>query len=299
MTIGVATPTFNGVVVEEGAGVLEACCDCGCGASGAEVDGVTGCVGAGVCSVAEVAIGVATPAFDGVVVEDRAGVSGAGGDCFGGASGAEVDGVTWCFGVGVCFVAELTVNVVSPAFDGVVVEEGAGVNRSGADGGSGASGAEVDGVTWFVGVDVCSVAELTIGVATPAFDGVVVEEGAGVNRSGADGGSGASGAEVDGVTWFVGVDVCSVAELTIGVATPAFDGVVIEDRAGVNRSGGDCFGGASGAEVDGCAWCVGVGVCSVAEFTIVVETPAFDGVVVKDCARVGSPNSQTNGFACD
>ena len=120
-----------------------------------------------------------------------------------------------------------------------------------------------------------------------------------MSGAGGDCFGGASGAEVDGVTWCVGVDVCFVAELTIGVATPAFDGVVVEDCACVTESGGDCFGGASGAEVDGCAWCVGVGVCSVAEFTIVVETPAFDGVVVKDCARVGSPNSQTNGFACD
>ena len=30
-------------------------------------------------------------------------------------------------------------------------------------------------------------------------------------------------------------------------------------------AGGDCGGGAVGAEVDGCAWCVGVGVVAVAE----------------------------------
>ena len=64
-------------------------------------------------------------------------------------------------------------------------------------------------------------------------------------------------------------------------------------------SGGDCFGGASGAEVDGCAWCVGVGVVSVAELTVSVVSPAFDGSQLENCARVGSARSQTNGFACN
>ena len=106
-------------------------------------------------------------------------------------------------------------------------------------------------LTRFVGVDAVAVAKLSVVVETPAGDSSVVEESARVVSLSADGGSGASGAEVDGVTGCVGAGVCSVAEVAIGVATPAFDGVVIEDRAGVNRSGGDCFGGASGAEVDG------------------------------------------------
>ena len=110
---------------------------------------------------------------------------------------------------------------------------------------------------------------------------------------------GAVGAEVDGCAWCVGVGVCTVAELTIGVATPTFDGVVVEDCAGVTVSGGDCCGGAVGAEVDGCAWCVGAGVCSVAELTGKIPSPTFEGSQLEDCARVGSARSQTNGFACD
>ena len=76
---------------------------------------------------------------------------------------------------------------------------------------------------------------------------------------------GAVGAEVDGCAWCVGVVVGFVAELAESVVSPAFDGVVVEDCACVNRSDGDCFGGAVGAEVDGCAWCVGVGVGFVAK----------------------------------
>ena len=85
---------------------------------------------------------------------------------------------------------------------------------------------------------------------------------------------GAVGAEVDGCTWCVGVGVCSVAELTIGVESPACDCAIVEDCAFVTESGGDCFGGAVGAEVDGCAWCVGVGASS--ELTGKIPSPAFD-----------------------
>ena len=93
----------------------------------------------------------------------------AGGDCGGGASGAEVDGVAWCVGAGVCSVAELSVSVISPAFDGAVVEECACINRTGGDCGGGASGAEVDGVARCVGVGGCSITELPPRVITPAF----------------------------------------------------------------------------------------------------------------------------------
>ena len=40
---------------------------------------------------------------------------GSGGNCFGGAVGAEVDGCAWFVGVGVGFVAELAEKVISPA----------------------------------------------------------------------------------------------------------------------------------------------------------------------------------------
>ena len=99
--------------------------DCFSGASGAEVDGATGCGGGGVCSVAELTRKVEAPTCSGSVVEDCACVVGPGCDCFSGSSGAEVDGVAGCVGVGVCSVAELTIFIVAPAFDGAVVEDDA------------------------------------------------------------------------------------------------------------------------------------------------------------------------------
>ena len=78
----------------------------------------------------------------------------------------------------------------------------------------------------------------------------------------------ASGAEVDGVTWCVGVGGCSVAELTKLVGTPAGDLAVVEYCARVVVASGDFDCGAAGAEVDGVTWCVDAGGCSVAELTV-------------------------------
>ena len=102
-------------------------------------------------------------------------------------------------------------------------------------------------------------------IVSPAGDGAVVEDGAGVVAIGGDCGGGAAGAEVDGCAWCFGVGVCPVAKLTRIVITPALYGAVVEECAGVVIAGGDCSCGAAGAEVDGCAWCVGVGVVAVAE----------------------------------
>ena len=44
---------------------------------------------------------------------------------------------------------------------------------------------------------------------------------------------------------------------------------------------GDGGGGASVAEVDGCAWCVGVGGVVVAELTKIVSPPASDLTIVE------------------
>ena len=170
---------------------------------------------------------------------------------------------------------------------------------AGGDFNCGAVGAKVDGKTGCVVTAVGFVAELTIEVESPTFDSAIVEDCACVMGSGGDFNCGASGAEVDGCAWCVGVCICSVTELTIEVATPTFDGVVVEDCARVTESGGDFNCGASGAEVDGCAWCVGAGVGSVAELTVKIPSPTFEGSQLEDCARVGSARSQTNGFACN
>ena len=115
MPVFVVSPAADGSVVEEGAGVLEACGDCGGGASVGEGDGVAWCIGIGVCSVAKLTGKVEPPAGDLTVVEECASVEKSGGDCGGGASVGEGDGVAWCVPSLVTVVAELTVLVVSPA----------------------------------------------------------------------------------------------------------------------------------------------------------------------------------------
>ena len=92
-------------------------------------------------------------------------------------------------GIGCISVSQLTVLVISPAGDGSVVKECAGVQCSCGDGGGGASGAEVDGVSWNVGALVATVSELARKVVAPAGDLTVVEECAGVKLAAGDGGS--------------------------------------------------------------------------------------------------------------
>ena len=200
-----------------------------------------------------------------------------GGDVLGGAIGAEVDRVE----VVAHFVrvigaplhiaqAELTSDVQSPALDGVVVEERARVFATGGDVLGGAIGAEVDRVevvAHFVrlvaAVYTIAQAEPTFLIISPALDGVVVEERARVLVTGGDVLGGAIGAEVDRVevvAHFVRLVAAASriaqAELTCKVGSPALDGVVVEERArvtvtggDVTVTGGDVLGGATGAEV--------------------------------------------------
>ena len=258
--------------------------DGGGGAAGAEVDSVTWCVGVGGVAVAELTPIVISPALHGAIVEYYAGVVSTGGDFYCGAAGAEVDGIAGCVGFGGVAVAELSTRVRSPALHGAVVEYCARVRCAGGDCGGGASGAEVDGCAWCGGVGVVSVAELARTVVAPAGDLTVVEYCARVKCAGGDCGCGASGAEVDGVAGCVGAGVVSVAELARTVVAPALYGAVVEDGAGVVVSSGDCGCGASGAEVDGVAGCVGVGVVSVAELSSRIRSPAGDLTVVEECA---------------
>ena len=147
------------------------------------------------------------------------------------------------------------------------------------------AGAEVDGCSWCVGVGVVAVAELTVSVVSPTCDASVVEDGARVIRAGGDCGGGASGADVDGCAWCVGVGGCSVSELTIRISSPACDASVVEYCAGMKTTiSRNAYCGASGADVDGCAWCGGVGVVAVAKLTSIVTSPACDIAVVEYCA---------------
>ena len=149
------------------------------------------------------------------------------------------------------------------------------------DCGGGASVAEVDGCAWCVGVGGVAVAELPKIVSPPAADGAVVKECARVISASGDCGGGAVVAEVDGRAWCVGVGGVVVAELPSEVISPASDLTVVEECARVISASGDGGGGAVVAEVDGCAWCVGVGGVAVAELTVLVVTPASDLTIVE------------------
>ena len=121
-------------------------------------------------------------------------------------------------------------------------------------------------------------------VAAPAGDGAVVEDGARVVVAGSDGGCSTTGAEVDGCAWRACISCVAVAELTIKIKPPAGDGAVVEDGARVRCAIGDFDCGATGAEVDGVAGCVGAGCIAVAELTIFVIAPTSDGAVVEERA---------------
>ena len=59
-------------------------------------------------------------------------------------------------------------------------------------------------------------------------------------------------------------------------------------------TGGDGGCDASSPEVDGCAWCVGVGVVAVAEFTRAVISPTFSAAVRQQSASVISHTADLN-----
>src|SRR5207247_9973007 len=78
-------------------------------------------------------------------------------------------------------VAELAVEVVAPAFDGAVTQEGAGMHGSRGDRGRVADAADRrrGGERW----EARSVTELSAAIAAPAADGAVGDDGAGMQSS--------------------------------------------------------------------------------------------------------------------
>jgi len=111
--------------------------------------------------------------------------------------------------VGGAVEAQLPFPTPSPALEGGVVEQGAGVGPDvvGAAGGcgrGGAAGTQVDGrdgghLAWRVAEELGGVeAELSRAARSPALEGGVVQHGARVLVGRGDGRSGAAGAQVDG-----------------------------------------------------------------------------------------------------
>ena len=82
--------------------------------------------------------------------------------------------------------------------------------------------------------------------------------------------------------------------MTKGVVSPTCDGAVVEYCAGVFVAGGDSGCDASGAEVDGCAWCVCVGVVAVAKLTKGVMSPTLNASVRQKSTSVISPTVDLN-----
>ena len=93
----------------------------------------------------------------------------------------------------------------------------------------------------------------------------------------------------------------AVAELTFLIISPALDGVVVEERACMNTTGGDVLSRATSAVVDRGEVVAHFvrGVAAVrriaeAELTIAVITPALDVAVVEERARVRIPSGHDN-----
>ena len=248
--------------------------------SGSEVDCRSGHIGVIVVSVSELSVDVFSPAFCFVIIKDRAGVVATCGDGGGGASVAQVDGVSWGVGAVGTTVSKLTVVVEAPAFCFTVVEECARVVFTCGDGGCGASVAEVDGCSWCaVDVGVIVIAELTERVAAPAGDGAVVEECAGVSATGGDSGCGASVAEVNGVAWCVGVGGVAVTELTEKVISPAGDGAVVEECTGVLVADRNNRRDAASSEGNSGTWLIGIGGITDTKLTISIFSPTLHGAI--------------------
>ena len=204
-------------------------------------------------------------------------------------------------------VAELAVGSIAPAAHLAVVEHGAGVLVARVDRGRGAPGAEIDrhdGAGCLVVSDRArvAVAEAAAAVVAPAAHAAVRQDGAGVAEPGGDRLRGqeraARLAEVHrpgpvGRHAQVAADVddVAVAEPAVAAEAPAFDRVIVEQRARVKAAGGDGLRGASEAEVDRrdragqLVVADGDGVAQ-AEPAVEGEAPAAQHAVDEQCAGV-------------
>jgi len=190
-------------------------------------------------AVAQLALGVATPAVD-LARGDGAAVRGA---CADSERACDSGDRNRARAVRHCSVTELAGGVAAPALDSAVQEQSATVRRTGGDalGGSGESVHRDRSRA----ARCTAVAELTGGVVTPAV-GACRGDGAAVRQTGGDYRGARDAAGQDGSCAGFGR---SVAELAGGVAAPALDGAVQEqsavvriasdDRSGAGDRGGD------------------------------------------------------------
>ncbi len=259
-------------------------------------------------AVAELAEGAVAPAAHRVVVEQRAAVGGAGADRHRGAARPEADRADRARRLVVADVVEIAVAepavpAVAPAAHRAVVEDRAGVVMGGADCDRGAARAEVDRADRarrlvVANVSRVSVAELARESGAPAAHRAVIEDRAGVEVGGADRHGRAARAKVhraDRARRLVVADRggVAVAELAVLAVTPAAQGAVVENRAGVVAPGRDRHRGATSAEVDradrGRSLVIADrGGVAVAETAAVPPAPAAHRAVGEDRAAVGA-----------
>ena len=82
--------------------------------------------------------------------------------------------------------------------------------------------------------------------------------------------------------------------MTEKVVSPAGDGAVVENGASMQLAGGDCGCDAARPEVDGRAWCVGLGSCLVTKLTVFVVSPTLSAAVGQQSTSVISPTADLN-----
>ena len=115
-----------------------------------------------------------------------------------------------------------------------------------------------------------------------------------MSTAGGDCGCGAAAAEVEWVAWCAGVFGVAVAKLTTKIGSPALHCAVVKYGASVRLAGGDSGCGAACPEVDGCAWCAGLGSCSVTKLSSVVISPTLSAAVGQQSTSVISPTADLN-----
>ena len=100
-----------------------------------------------------------------------------------------------------------------------------------------------------------SVPQLSIAIVSPTLEGIVVQYGAYVcGGAGIDGYSAPALSQRHGVGRFGGVaiHIVPISQLTVGIVSPALNGVVIQNSASVKIFHTDRFGGSVRSQVDSC-----------------------------------------------
>ncbi len=230
-------------------------------------------------AVAKASQDVVAPAFDGAGGEQCTGVIYTG--CDGGDAAGESGDVCWCVSICGGVIAELSVRVVAPAFDGAGGEQCTGLIVTGCDGGDAAG--ESRHICWCVSSCGGAVAKSSRAVVAPAFHGAGGEQCTGVKAIGCDGGDAAG--ESRHICWCIPIVGGAVTKVSPVVVAPAFDGAGGEQCTGVNGAG--CDGGDATGESRHIYWCVPlVGGGAVAKFSRAVVAPAFDGAGGEQCTGV-------------